>query len=164
MASDFAPLTEWFNNLNRAFSPEANRRILAKAGAAGKKAALDAASDSLGSDRKFGHWKGKPALSAGYDSEGTSQIVVNFRPVGLWRLAEAGRHSSGPIFPKRGRGKGRGVVAGRALLTPNGPRASSSFGRSRGLKTYSDASKKAQTTVPKAAHDQFVEEVGKALH
>lgn len=166
MADDFAAVARWVENLEKAVGPAATRRILTKAGAAGKKSALEAASSSLGGDRRFSNWKGKPALSAGYDSVSATEVTIKFRPSGMWRLAEAGRHSSGAIFPRRGGRKGRGPGGGRggpAVRTPAGPRARSSYGRSRGLKTYSTATRKASTTVPKAAHQQFVAEIRRAV-
>lgn len=163
MADDFAAIRKWVEKVEHVTDGSAMKRVLDKAGAAGKKAALEAASGSLGGDRRFSNWRGKPALSAGYDVSGTSEVTVNFRPSGMWRLAEAGRHSSGAIYPRRGRSKGRGVVGGRALMTPDGPRARSSYRSSRGLKTYSTASRKASVSVPKAAHDQFIAEIRKVV-
>lgn len=163
MADDFAAIRRWVKKVEHVADGSAVRRMLNKAGAAGKKSALEAASASLGGDRRFSNWKGKPALSAGYDVSGSTEVTVNFRPSGMWRLAEAGRHGSGAIYPRKGSRKGGGTVHGRAVLTPNGPRARSSYRSSRGLKTYSVASRKASTSVPKAAHDQFVAEIRKAL-
>lgn len=163
MADDFAAVRKWLAKVEESVDGSSMRRVLDKAGAAGKKAALEAASQSLGGDRRFSHWKGKPALSSGYDLGGSTEVTVNFRPSGMWRLAESGRHSSGAIYPKRGRSKGRGVVPGRAVRTPDGPRAHSGYSSSRGLNTYSNASRKASTSVPKAAHDQFVAELRRAV-
>lgn len=180
MADDFATIRKWSANLEQAVSGEAVKRILIKAGTAGKKAALDAAGDTLGGDRKFSHWRGKPALSAGFDVSGPSEVTVKFRPPGLWKLAESGRKNSGDIYPRSGSGrgtKGSGQKFRRAVTSfthgqhapaikfSNGDYvAHSRYGRSRGVKTYSRATKKASTTVPKAAHEQFVAEVGKVLH
>src|SRR4029077_19835749 len=123
------------------------------------------AAADLGGDRKFRNMARGRALDAGYDVGGTDSVTINFR--GPWRLAEGGRKKSGPIY-RRGvtatTGKARkgnvrgfqaiGSFAGgqghRAVRTPQGPRAHSGFGPSKGLKTYTDAVKKARTAVPKA--------------
>lgn len=151
MADDFAAVRKWMQKVERVVGESATKRILDKAGAAGKKSALEAATVSLGVDRRFGNWKRGPALSAGYDPAGSDRVVIKFR--GPWKLAEKGRSSSGVIRPKRA----------RALRVPGGFRAWSSYGRSRGLNTYSTASRKASVTVPKAAHDQFVAEIRRVL-
>jgi hypothetical protein len=150
MANDLAAFGA---KLEQVVSGTATRRVMAKAGAAGKKAALDAASDDLG-DRRFSGMRRKVALSAGYDAVGDTRITINFRPAGLWKLAESGRRSSGTIRPRRG---------GRAVMTPQGPRASSSYSSSRGLNTFSDANKAARRDVPKAAAKAFYAEVGRVF-
>jgi hypothetical protein len=131
----------------------AERRIMAKAGAAGKKAALDAAAADLGGDRAMSNLRGGRArLSAGYDVGSGSSLTINFR--GPWRLATEGRRASGPIWPKRK----------QAVMTPHGPRARSSYGRSRGLKTYDDAVRDARREVPKAAFRQLQDEIRRVVH
>lgn len=132
-------------------------RIMSKAGGAGKKAALDAASAKLGGDRRMSNFRrGRgPALGAGYDIVG-QEVHVNLRPAGMWKLAQSGRRSSGIIRPKRRGGK-------KALMTPWGPRATSSYGPSRGLKVWDDAVDKAGRDVPKAAARQFSDEVRRAM-
>jgi hypothetical protein len=131
-------------------------RIQNKAGAAGKKAALDAAADDLGGDRAMSNLrKGRARLTAGYDVGSGTSTTINFR--GPWRLANDGRRASGQIWPKARGGK-------RAVMTPHGPRARSSYGRSRGLKTYDDAVKDAQREVPKAAFRQIQSEIGRVIH
>lgn len=127
-------------------------RIAAKAGAAGKTSALDAAAKDLGGDRAMSNLRGGRArLSAGYDQVAGSKVQINFR--GPWKLAEQGRRASGQIRPKRR----------RAVLTPHGPRARSSYGPSRGLDTFSDAVRDAQRSVPKAAVEQFRVEIRRAV-
>jgi hypothetical protein len=149
MASDLAAFGA---KLEKVVSGQAMRRVMSKAGAAGKKAALDAAADDLG-DRRFSGMRRKVALSAGYDDLGDTRVTINFRPAGLWKLAESGRHSSGPIRPR----------GGRAVMTPQGPRAVSSYGSSAGLNTFTDANKDARREVPKAAAAAFRAEVGRVL-
>lgn len=152
MAGEFAPLQQWLDKVEQVTDPAVLKRMANKAGQAGKKAALDAASDALGGDRKFSGWRGKPALSAGYDVDGTS-VDINFRPPGLWRLAEEGRKKSGEIRPKRK----------RAVRTPDGARGGSSYGRSRGQKAYTQAVRTATKTVPEAAHEQFLDEIRRVI-
>jgi hypothetical protein len=150
MADDLAAFGA---KLEQVVSGRSMRSVVSKAGAAGKKAALDAAADDLGGDRRFSGMRRKVALSAGYDAAGDSRATINFRPAGLWKLAEDGRHRSGPIRPRRA----------RAVMTPQGPRASSSYGASRGLNTFTDANKDARREVPKAAAKAFYAEVGRVF-
>ncbi len=148
-----ATLTQFGQRIERIVSPETVRRMADQAGQAGKKAALDAASKDLGGDRAFSGWKRKVALGAGYDDMGGSTVRINFRPAGMWRLAEAGRRGSGQIQPRKK----------RAVLTPQGPRASSSYGPSRGLGTFSDAVDTARREVPQAAAKEFRAAVARAV-
>lgn len=163
MASEFAPVAQWVERVGKITDDAAIRRILMASGKAGKAAALDVASDALGGDRKFSNWKGKPALAAGFDVGAGSEVDIKFRPAGLWVLAEEGRKSSGPIFPRTGRGKGKKIVARRALNTPHGPRSRSSYDPSRGLKAYSKATKEASRKVPDAAHAAFLGEIRRVI-
>jgi hypothetical protein len=134
----------------------AKSRIMNKAGAAGKKSALDAAADDLGGDRAMSNLrKGRARLSAGYDAGIGATTVIKFR--GPWKLANDGRRASGAIWPKARGGK-------RAVMTPMGPRARSSYHPSRGLNTYDDAVKDARREVPKAAFRQLQAEIAKAVH
>ena len=135
---------------------DAQRRMLNKAGAAGKKSALDAAARDLGGDRSFSGMRRRTKLNAGYDLRGDSEVVINFRPAGLWKLASEGRRRSGAIVPRKRGGK-------KALMTPHGPRARSSYGRSRGSHTFDDAVRDAQREIPKAAFRQFQDEVRKVV-
>jgi hypothetical protein len=147
-------LADFGRRVSDVVSPGAVRRMVGKAGMAGKKSALEAAAKDLGGDRAFSNWRRRIALSAGYDDTGGSTVRINFRPAGMWQLAEQGRRGSGPIRPKRGK---------QAVRTPQGLRARSSYGRSRGLNTFTDAVKDAQREVPKAAAKQFREEVARAV-
>jgi hypothetical protein len=155
-------LSDFGRRLAQVADGSAMRRIVNKAGMAGKKSALDAAEKDLG-DRAFSGMRRKVKLSAGFDTVGDSQVKINFRPPGLWRLAEDGRNKSGGIFPRAGNRKGKGTVGGRAVMTPQGPRARSGFGPSRGLGTFTEAVNDAQREVPKAAARQFADEVRKVV-
>lgn len=155
MASD--DLSDFGRRVSLIVGKPALARMMTKAGAAGKKAALDAASKDLGADRRMSNFRNGrgPALGAGYDIIGT-QVVVNLRPAGMWKLADSGRRSSGTIRPRPRGGK-------RAVLTPWGPKASSSYGPSRGLGTWDDTVRDAGDEVPKAFGKQFRVEVAKAM-
>jgi hypothetical protein len=163
MADDFGEVRDFIDRLGDVVSGEALGRVLDKAGAAGKKAALDAASKDLGGDRRFRNFKGKPPLNAGYDRAGSQAVQINFRPAGLWNLAQEGRHGSGAIYPRGGKRKGKGTLAHRAVKTPSGPRAHSSYGHSRGLGTFDDAVHTAQTKVPEAASNQIDAELRRVV-
>jgi len=149
-------LASFGRRIENIVSPAALERMAAKAGAAGKASALDAATHDLG-DRRFSGMRRKAALGAGWDDIGGGQVAINFRPAGLWRLAESGRKGTKPIRPRRASGR-------RAVLTPDGPRARSTSKPSRGLNTYTDAVRDARRSVPKAAAKQFTAEVRKAVH
>lgn len=146
-------LADFARRMNQIADGDVAKRIAAKAGMAAKKSALKAASDSLGGDRAFSGMRRKTRLNAGYDAAGPGQIKVNFRPAGLWKLADKGRRSSGTIRPR----------SKQAVLTPRGPRRTSSYGRSRGLNTLEDAYDDARRTAPKAAREQFSAEVRKLV-
>jgi hypothetical protein len=97
------------------------------AGMFAKEVALDNVRRDLGSDMKM---SGKPVrLGAGFDLG--NPVVLHLRPAGLWFLVEDGRKRRGTIRPKRRGGK-------KAVRTPQGLRATSSYGRSRGLNTLTD--------------------------
>lgn len=155
MAGD--ELSDFGRRVERIVGRDALGRIMSKAGAAGKKAALDAASSTLGADRRMSNFRrGRgPRLGAGYDIVG-QEVHVNLRPAGMWKLAQSGRRSSGSIRPKRRGGK-------KALNTPWGPRASARYGPSRGLGTWDKAVREAGDNVPKAAARQFTDEVRRAM-
>jgi hypothetical protein len=150
-----AELSDFGSRVAQLLEPDARKRILAKAGAAGKKASLDAARADVGPDMAMSNLrKGKAKLSVGYDPRGSTSVVIEYR--GPWPLADKGRKKSGPITPKKRGGK-------RAVMTPGGPRASSRYGPSRGLGTLLDAKKDAERDVPKAAGRQFAEEVRRVV-
>lgn len=146
---------QFANRVAKLADGDVAKAMARKAGEAAKKSALKAASDDLGGDRAFSGMRRKARLNAGYDDAGEGLVQINFRPAGLWMLAQQGRRSSGQIRP---RGRGR-----RALRTPLGPRAASSYGPSRGLNTFDDAVNDAQRTAPKAAAEQFRAEIAKVV-
>jgi hypothetical protein len=153
MAERVASLDAYVRRLYRIVDADAMRRIGKVAGFAGKDAGMDAARETLGQDRAMSNFKGgKVALSVGFDQGAkASEVVLKHGPRGLWVLADEGRSASGKQYPRTGRRKASKVTPGRAVMTPQGPRASSSYGPSRGLGTLRKAAGRERTAVPKAA-------------
>lgn len=147
-------LIDFGNRVSKIVDPAVVGRIVLAAGMAGKAAALEAAASDLGGDRAFSGLGRKVALSAGFDDVGGSQIRLNFRPAGLWKLAEAGRRPGKAILPRRA----------KALTTPEGLRSRSTTGAWGGKGTYTKAVRTARVVVPKAAFKQFQVEVAKVVH
>lgn len=131
-------------------NPQSLEQISHAMGLAGKKAAADAVRADLGADLRMSNMRSKAKLSSGYDIE-PHGVTLHLRPAGLWNLADKGRRRSGRIRPRNG----------RALRTPQGPRALSSYRPSRGLNTIDDALTIMQTEVPKAADKAVAELVAK---
>ena len=144
-------LEDFGRRLAQFTDPATLSRIVNKGGMAAKKSALDAASRSLGPDRAMSNLRrGRAKLNVGYDELGGTKIAINLR--GPWKLAEGGRRKSGKINPKRRSGN-------RAVKTPMGPRARSSYGPSRGLGTTTAAVRDAEREAPKAAFRQVQDEL-----
>jgi hypothetical protein len=132
-------ISAYLRKLESTLDDDARRRIMRAAGGDAKKGGLSAAEDTLGSDRAMRNFKGgRVPLRLGYDEAGW-QLSMNHRPSGVWFLAERGRRNSGPIYPRANGRKARRPTAGRVVVTPQGPRASSSYGPSRGLRTFTIA-------------------------
>jgi hypothetical protein len=152
-------LSAYVGKLGSLLDADANKRITRAAGFAAKDAGLSAAVDKLGSDRAMSGYKGgRIKLGVGFDT-GSWRVDINHRPKGLWVLADAGRKRSGPIYPRRGRRKSIAPVPGRAVLTPFGPRAASSFGPSRGTGVFRLAAARERAAAPKAAFNQLQAEL-----
>lgn len=145
-------LTVFGAKLERLLSPTSLGRVVDAGGMAGKRAALEAATQALGPDRAMSGMRRKAPLGAGYDRTGPTEVTVNFRPAGLWILASQGRRSSGVIRPRK---RGAKALAGNGF----GPRASSRYGPSRGTDAFDKAVRLARVDVPRAAHRQFVAEI-----
>jgi len=152
-----AELTSFATRIEQITSDAVLKRVADAGGMAAKKASLEAVSRDLGSDRSFSGLRRRAPLGVGFDHVGGSAVRMNYRPAGLWRLAEEGRRSQGTIVPRRRGGK-------RALLTPHGPRALSHYSSSRGLGTFSDAVDESRREAPKAAFRQFQTEIAKVVH
>lgn len=162
--------------LDRLVSGESLRRVQTAAGMAAKDAANEVAGDALGSDRAMSNFRGGSVpLRSGFDID-ANLIRLNLRPGGMWRLAEAGRRSSGRIFPmdrvqyttrsgnvRSRRVRAAGGASGRALRTPFGPRAASSYGPSAGLKVITRTAGRAADRAPRAAFRALQREIGKVV-
>lgn len=161
MAERVASLSAYAGRLYSLVDDDAMRRIGKKAGLAGKDAAFDAARDRLGLDRAMSNFKsGRVRLGARYEQGPVAtQVVIDHRPGGLWILAESGRKREGTIYPRNGRRKGTGTRPGRSVNTPFGPRASSSFGRSRGTGLLRKAAALERAAIPEAAFKQLQAEI-----
>lgn len=145
-------LIAFANRIENITSPAAIKRITTAAGMAGKAVTLEAAAADLGGDRMFSGL-GRAPLGVGFDVAGPTRIQLNFRPAGLWMLAERGRRAGKTIVPRKA----------RALSTPEGPRARSTVGAWGGKGTYSSAVRQARVVVPKAAVAAFKVECAKAV-
>ena len=156
---------------------DAFERVQYAAGFAAKDAAMEVVREALGPDMAMSNFRsGKVKLRAGFDLDG-SDVLLQLRPKGVWVLADAGRKRSGDIFriawkEKRSRHgnvrmvRDRRAFGGRkgiAVMTPRGPRASSKFGPSRGLKVIARTAKRAEANLIEAAGDAIVLEVAKAV-
>lgn len=144
---------------------DAMRRISRAAGFAGKDAGIEAVTETLGADRAMSNFKGgRVKLGVGFDPGiKATEVVLKHGPPGLWMLADKGRNNSGRIYPRVNGRKGRGPQPGRAVMTPQGPRAASSYSRSRGLGTLRRAAAKERTAVPKAAFRALQVEIGRVV-
>lgn len=152
-------LSAYISKLESTISGDAQRRIVRSAGMAAKDAALDAAETKLGSDRAMSNWKsGRVPLRAGFDEAGWV-LSVNHRPGGLWKVADQGRQRSGPIYPRRNGRKAKMATQGKAVLTPYGPRALSSYGPSRGTGVFRLAAARERASAPQAAWKQLSAEL-----
>jgi hypothetical protein len=159
VAERVASLSSYAQRLYQLVDDDAMRRIGRAAGFAGKDAGLDAARETLGPDRAMSNFKGgRVPLSVGFDQGAkATEVVLKHGPKGLWILADEGRQRDGRIYPRKVSGKtgkayrGYSASAGRAVMTPQGPRSASSYGPSRGLGTLSKAAGRERTAVPKAA-------------
>lgn len=141
------------NRISKILDAGSLRAVTMAGGMAGKAASLAAASSDLGGDRAFSGMKRRTALGAGFDQVGSTKVQINYRPAGLWKLAESGRRSGKIIRPRRA----------RALFTPDGPRARSTVGAWGGKGTYTSAVRASRIAVPKAAFAAFRLEVAKAV-
>ena len=93
-------------------------RVIRAAGMAAKRAALDVANDVTGGDGRLSGWgKRGVKLGVGFDQTGATEVTINLRPGGPWKVMEQGRNGGKLIKPKKRSGA-------KALATPFGPRRS----------------------------------------
>jgi hypothetical protein len=140
--------------LRSILAPEAQRRIVFKAGMTGKKGALLAVAHDLGSDRRFSGMRRKVSLNVGFDPIGVDKVELKLRPAGLWKLAQAGRRGSKRVGSTRRRGPFR---------TPHGFRAAFESRPSRGLHTIDSAARDGSRGAGLAADRATQAEIRRAL-
>lgn len=146
--------------------PPALHRVRTAAGNAVKESTLQVAAADLGGDRAFSGMRRRTPLRAGFDIAAGSEVRLNLRPAGLWILADKGRQRSGKIYPRKGETRGRkgtGTVKGRALLTPHGFRASSTYTPSRGFGTIGTAQDRAGPAAMSAAGRAVTAEIARVV-
>jgi len=134
-------------------------RMADKGGTAGKKAGLERARRDLGADLAFSGWRRKVKLGIGWDRSGVGRVVINYRPAGIWVIADEGRRGGKQIKPRRGR-EPSAPPHPKAVRTPQGFRARSTVGAWGGKGTLKDAIAAARREVPRAAAEQFRAEIG----
>ena len=107
---------------------------------------------------------GRVRLSAGFDQgPQPTQVIIGHGPKGVWILADEGRGRSGSIYPRNGRRKGTRTRPGRAVNTPYGPRARSSYRPSRGTGVLRLAAARERSAIPEAAFRQLQQEIGRVV-
>jgi hypothetical protein len=156
-ASELIGLSE---RLGHVFDSGAQKRIVTAGGIAGKKASLLAAAKSLGSDLAMSNFKkGKVKLQVGFDVVSDHEVKMNYRPDGIWILADKGRKRSKTVRRKKKQG-------GTFVMPPASPSFRSSFisQPSRGVGTLTDAINAAKEAAPLAAYAQVNIEIAKAIH
>lgn len=148
-------ISAWVRNLNRSVAPPAVRRISQAAGLRGKKAATTVTKRRLGSDMAMSNFmpRGrKVPARLGFDPR-SDGVDFNFRPKGVWVLANSGRKRAGFIESE----------SGRALTLPDGFRAYSAYYPSRGTGVLGRARGEVEDTVPSAAFKALQQEIRKVL-
>lgn len=155
--SELAALARKLDRVDSALDGPGLRPVLTKVGAAGKADLLAAGVRTLGADRRFSGWPRGGTLSAGYDLDGNTVVVLKPRPYGIWMVAESGRHKG--VAPKR-----RKQVT---LMTPWGPRtylkgAPLQIGSTRGHGTLTDAHERIAAETPGRIFDGVQEQLRKA--
>ena len=150
------------------FDTPTQKAIANAAGMAAKDGAFIAARTTLGGDMSMSNFKsGKVELKIN-DDMGTKPgtVVLKHGPSGLWMLADKGRVRSGKVYPRkvarssgRAYAKGTEAVGGRAVMTPMGPRSTSSFGPSRGLGTFKRAAAAERALAPPAGFNELQRQI-----
>lgn len=154
MASE---LIDFGNRVSRIVDDSALRNIRFAAGMAGKTAILAAAASDLGPDRSFSGLRRKAPLGVGWDDAGSTMVRFDFKPAGLWKLAESGRRGGKRITVRKT------SDPAAALSTPAGPFGAVTLGSWGGKGTYTSAVRTARVVVPKAAFKAFQLEVAKVV-
>jgi hypothetical protein len=133
-ASD--PMAEWAAEFGRGvLGTTPSTRIIRASTRAAQRGAQSGAASRIGADMRLSGFKGgRVKLSVRGTPISAREGALDFRPPGLWVLANTGRKAEGDIFPRRGAKRGapgKKVTPGRAVRTPEGPRARSSYGPQR---------------------------------
>lgn len=123
----------------------ASPRVVRRAGLAAKAAGLTAAAEVAGPDRKLSRWGRRGVtLGVGFDQTAATEVTLNLRPGGPWKVMEQGRPGGKLITPRRRNGA-------KALATPFGPRRSVVQGPMRGKGAITAATDKGADAAHRAA-------------
>lgn len=157
MASTFRSFAEYGVALSSTLDDDALARMSNAAGMAGKKAATDEIRRVLGPDQAMSNMRldraRAPRVTAGYDIRKPESVDVNMRPKGQIILSTKGRQNRGVIDTDRY----------LAVRTPQGPRAYSTYGPSRGTGLLGRARDDMAKDVPKAHNAAYVRELRKKM-
>ena len=153
----FRSFAEYGAALASTLDEDALTRMSHAAGRAGRDAATHQIKRKLGADQAMSNWKLHKArntkVTAGYDLRKPESVDVNMRPKGLVILSTKGRRGYGIIDTDRY----------SAVRTPDGPRAYSTWGPSRGTGLLAEAREDMAEDVPKAHQKAYVAELRRAM-
>jgi len=155
MTTDLVGLSRKFEVFADCLTGEQLKRAMRKGGTAGKKAALEVATQVAGGDRTIVMGgRRKVRLNAGYDIHGT-ELHINLRPPGLWILFEKGAREHQIPGPRKRRAKILTLVDGSFATTVFHP------GRS-GVRAVGRAFAKVSDEAPKAVSEAMWDEMVRA--
>ena len=149
----YRSFSAWGAALAGTVDDDALTRMSHAAGKAGKDAANHQIKRALGADQAMSNWKLHKArntrVTAGYDLNKPESVDVNMRPKGLVILSTKGRGGYGVID----------TDIYDAVRTPEGPRANSSWGPSRGTGLLGKAREDMAEDVPRAHNRAYQREL-----
>lgn len=116
----FAELAGKVDNLARALSGDALKRVVTRVALAAKGDVRDEAADELGPDRRMSGWT-RIRFDAGYDVTGPTTAEVTPRPAGPWAVLNFGRRAKASGLPRRKRAKVYRTPWGLRTATPAHP-------------------------------------------
>lgn len=155
----FSSFKAYGDSLASIVDPAANRRVIDRAGRAGKSISLEHIEAAAGTDRIMSNFRLHRAsgvrLNAGYDHVPGSDaaVIVNMRPKGPMVLLSSGRNARGLIDTDRY----------QAVMTPFGPRAYSTYGPSQGTGVIGKARAEMERELPRVANRAHQDEIRKAI-